>query len=106
MKLRLKPSSEEPECRFEVAASLVNKGVGAAVRDVDVHRVEEHPAISSPKEPLMPNVHELIRDHVTRSILCLGRLYLHAYLPKLQTSGGLMDTGHTLLVPLALSRNQ
>jgi hypothetical protein len=37
----------------------------------------------------MPNVHELIRDHVTLSIRCLDRLYLHGYLPKLQTSGGL-----------------
>jgi hypothetical protein len=37
----------------------------------------------------MPNVHELIRDHVTLSIRCLDRLYLHAYMPKLQTSGGL-----------------
>jgi hypothetical protein len=37
----------------------------------------------------MPNVHELIRDHVTLSIRCLDRVYLHAYLPKLQTSGGL-----------------
>ena len=37
----------------------------------------------------MPNVHELIRDHVTLSIRCLDRLYLHAYMPTLQTSGGL-----------------
>jgi hypothetical protein len=37
----------------------------------------------------MPNIHELIRDHVTLSIRCLDRLYLHAYMPKLQTSGGL-----------------
>lgn len=37
----------------------------------------------------MPNVHELIRDHVTLSIRCLDRLYLHAYMPKLETSGGL-----------------
>jgi hypothetical protein len=37
----------------------------------------------------MPNVHELIRDHVTLSIRCLDRLYLHASMPKLQTSGGL-----------------
>ena len=36
----------------------------------------------------MPNVHELIRDHVTLSIRCLDRLYLHAYMPQLQTSGG------------------
>ena len=37
----------------------------------------------------MPSVHELIRDHVTLSIRCLDRLYLHADMPKLQTSGGL-----------------
>ena len=37
----------------------------------------------------MPNIHELIRHHVTLSIRCLDRLYLHAYMPKLQTSGGL-----------------
>jgi len=37
----------------------------------------------------MPNVHELIRDHVTLSIRSLDRLYLHAYMPKLQTWGGL-----------------
>ena len=37
----------------------------------------------------MPNVHKLIREHVTLSIRCLDRLYLHAYMPKLQTSGGL-----------------
>lgn len=35
----------------------------------------------------MPN--ELIRAHVTLSIRCLDRLYWHAYMPKLQTSGGL-----------------
>jgi hypothetical protein len=52
----------------------------------------------------MPNVHELIRDHVTLSIRCLDRLYLHAYLPKLQTSGGLCyflrdHLGHPLPSP-------
>ncbi len=35
----------------------------------------------------MPNVHELIRDHVTLSIRCLDRLYLHAYMPKLHLRG-------------------
>lgn len=52
----------------------------------------------------MPNVHELIRDHVTLSIRCLDRLYLHAYLPKLQTSGGLCyflrdHLGHPIASP-------
>ena len=58
----------------------------------------------------MPNVHELIRDHVTLSIRCLDRLYLHAYLPKLQTSGGLCyflrdHLGHPIPSP-ALSRER
>ncbi len=34
-------------------------------------------------------MHTLTRDHVTLSIRCLDRLYLQAYMPKLQTSGGL-----------------
>ena len=37
----------------------------------------------------MPNVHAIIRQHVSLSIRCIDRLYLHAYMPKLQTSGGL-----------------
>jgi hypothetical protein len=37
----------------------------------------------------MPNIDELIRDHVTLSIRCLDRVHLHACMPKLQTSGGL-----------------
>jgi hypothetical protein len=46
----------------------------------------DHPA----KEGLMtPNIADIIRHHVSLSISCLDRLYLHAYLPKLQTSGGL-----------------
>ena len=40
--------------------------------------------------PMTPNIHDIIRDHVTLSIRCLDRLYLHAYMPKLQTSGGLV----------------
>jgi hypothetical protein len=48
----------------------------------------------------MPNVHELIRDHVTLSIRCLDRLNLHAYMPKLQTSGGpLLLPARSLGVP-------
>lgn len=36
----------------------------------------------------MPNVAELIRDHVTLTVDCVDRLYLNAYVPRLQTSGG------------------
>src|SRR5215204_6880570 len=46
----------------------------------------DHPA----KEGLMtPNIAAIIHDHVALSVRCLDRLYLHAYMPKLQTSGGL-----------------
>jgi hypothetical protein len=71
------------------AASLVIKGVDADVRDLGVLPWSSIGRLLRQKETLMPNVHELIRDHVTLSIRCLDRLYLHAYLPKLQTSGGL-----------------
>jgi hypothetical protein len=46
----------------------------------------DHPA----KEGLMtPNIADIIHHHVSLSVRCIDRLYLHAYMPKLQTSGGL-----------------
>jgi hypothetical protein len=39
--------------------------------------------------PKMPNIADIIRHHVSLSVSCFDRLYLHAYMPKLQTSGGL-----------------
>src|SRR5262245_579549 len=39
--------------------------------------------------PTMPNIAEIIRHHVSLSVSCFDRLYLHGYMPKLQTSGGL-----------------
>ena len=38
---------------------------------------------------MTPNIADIIRHHVTLSVSCIDRLYLHAYMPKLQTSGGL-----------------
>ena len=38
----------------------------------------------------MPNVDEIIRDHVTLAIDCVDRLYLNAYVPRLQSEGGLV----------------
>jgi len=38
---------------------------------------------------MTPNIADLIRHHVSLEVHCLDRLYLHAYVPKLQTSGGL-----------------
>jgi hypothetical protein len=38
---------------------------------------------------MTPNIAAIIRQHVSLTVTCIDRLYLHAYLPKLQTSGGL-----------------
>lgn len=38
---------------------------------------------------MTPNITDIIRHHVSLEVRCLDRLYLHAYVPKLQTSGGL-----------------
>jgi hypothetical protein len=38
---------------------------------------------------MTPNIADIIRHHVALEVRCIDRLYLHAYLPKLQTSGGL-----------------
>ena len=39
----------------------------------------------------MPNVAEIIKDHVTLEVRCLDRLYLNGYVPRLQSSGGVID---------------
>lgn len=39
----------------------------------------------------MPNVAEIIKDHVTLEVRCLDRLYLNAYVPRLQSGGGVID---------------
>ncbi len=38
----------------------------------------------------MPNVAEIIRDHVTLQVRCVDRLYLNGYLPALQDGGGVV----------------
>lgn len=38
----------------------------------------------------MPNVAELIKDHVTLTVDCVDRLYLNAYVPRLQSAGGVI----------------
>jgi len=40
---------------------------------------------------MMPNVAQLIRDHVSLSNTCIDRLYINGYVPTLQTSGGLCN---------------
>src|SRR5216684_9422032 len=38
---------------------------------------------------MTPNIAGIIRHHVSLEVRCIDRVYLHAYMPKLQTSGGL-----------------
>jgi hypothetical protein len=39
----------------------------------------------------VPNVAEIIKDHVSLEVRCLDRLYLNAYIPRLQSGGGVVD---------------
>src|SRR6266478_6097076 len=41
------------------------------------------------EDPMTPNIHTIIRQHVSLEVRCIDRVYLHGYMPKLQTSGGL-----------------
>jgi hypothetical protein len=38
----------------------------------------------------MPNVAELIKEHVTLTVECIDRIYLNAYVPRLQTKSGVI----------------
>jgi hypothetical protein len=46
---------------------------------------------------MTPNIADIIRDHVSLEVRCIDRIYLHAYMPKLQTSGGLCYFLHNYL---------
>jgi hypothetical protein len=38
---------------------------------------------------MTPNIADIIRHHVSLEVRCIDYMYLHAYMPKLQTSDGL-----------------
>ncbi len=38
----------------------------------------------------MPNINDLLRDHVTLEVECLDRIYLNGYIPNLQIPGQLI----------------
>jgi hypothetical protein len=56
----------------------------------------------------MPNVAELIKDHVSLTVDCIDRVYLNAYVPRLYSSGGvvgfLRQRGHTIPSPALLGK--
>src|SRR5262245_48076995 len=47
--------------------------------------------------PMTPNIADIIRHDVSLEVRCIDRVYLHAYIPKLQTSGGLCYFLHDYL---------
>src|SRR5207237_4480678 len=49
------------------------------------------------EDPMTPNIADIIRHHVSLEVRCIDRVYLHAYMPKLQTSGGLCYFLHDYL---------
>ena len=38
----------------------------------------------------MPNMSDLLRDHVTLEVECLDRVYINGYVPRLQAGGRLV----------------
>jgi len=56
----------------------------------------------------MPNVAELVTEHVTLTVDCVDRLYLNAYVPRLQSDGGVVAflryRGHTIPSPALFGR--
>jgi hypothetical protein len=57
--------------------------------ETGVLREKYHPRNLCQEVPMTPNIADIIRRHVSLEVRCIDRLYLHAYMPKLQTSGGL-----------------
>src|SRR5437899_1563029 len=54
-------------------------------------------ALPAKEDTMMPNIADIIRHHVTLEVRCIDRVYLHGYMPKLQTSGGLCYFLHDYL---------
>jgi hypothetical protein len=44
-----------------------------------------------PRGGIVPNVADIIKDHVTLEVRCIDRLYLNGDIPRLQSSGGVID---------------
>src|SRR5713101_5768099 len=66
--------------------------------DTGVLQLEYLHRTSPAKEVRMtPNISDIIRHHVSLEVRCIDRVYLHAYMPKLQTSGGLCYFLHDYL---------
>jgi hypothetical protein len=57
----------------------------------------------------MPKVTELITEHVTLTVDCVDRLYLNAYMPRLQSEGAvvafLRHRGHAIPSPALFWQN-
>jgi hypothetical protein len=86
-----------PRCLCAAPAKLQGQALRAGAVFVDVGTAAKtgvlpkkyHHRDLSQEVPMTPNIAHIIRHHVSLEVRCIDRLYLHAYLPKLQTSGGL-----------------
>src|SRR5207253_10183806 len=91
--------------KAELLATPANLRMSAATRPCDVgpdHVTgvfgEKYHHRNLCQEVLMtPNIADIIRHHVSLEVRCIDRVYLHAYMPKLQTSGGLCYFLHDYL---------
>jgi hypothetical protein len=63
--------------------------VGPVGEDRRIHAGDTIIELPTTEVAMTPNIHSIIRDHVSLSVSCIDRLYLHAYMPRLQTSGQL-----------------
>src|SRR4051812_24253011 len=66
-------------------------------RMTGVFREKYHHQTPCQEVLMTPNIADIIRHHVSLEVRCIDRVYLHAYMPKLQTSGGLCYFLHDYL---------
>src|SRR5215831_2859576 len=81
-------ASDAAPANLQVSAAPRPFDVGAGPK-TGVLREKYHHRNLYQEVSMTPNIADIIRHHVSLEVRCIDRLYLHAYMPKLQTSGGL-----------------
>lgn len=76
MKLRLKPTSKNVRGSADHLPRMPFGGIPLTTTKL--------------QDDTVPNIAELIKDHVTLEVDCVDRLYLNAYIPKLQGEKGVI----------------
>jgi hypothetical protein len=81
-------ASSAAPANLQVSAALRPFDVGTGAKTGVLREKYDHRNLCQ-EVPMTPNIADIIRHHVSLEVRCIDRLYLHAYMPKLQTSGGL-----------------